>query len=424
MIGPQTDPALRRALLAAREKREERGATGDGTVVTPALEPDEALALDGLLSQRKPVLPGRPLRIALSRFEAALREYDIDPRSAYEVLGGPLRDRPTERAATRQTRTGWRSWLATHEVARKHPPVAAWLDEAAQQGRLRANSRPLVEQALLIVGVLPAHKPVQRAVLAARMLHGDPHGLDAQTPLHRLTVSLLAAAAGLDEGASAREVWAAWNVLVDPISSNVAVLNLPPPADDRLTQLVGLMGGSHIVLTHGQLAGTDLRWPPGLDCFTCENPSVLIAAERVLGSGCPPLVCTGGRPSDAVRLLLSSLRASDTRIHHHGDFDLAGVQIFRDLEARYDADPWRFDVASLCDALSRLGRNVPEPSTATLEDAVSALETIVAEELLIDDLLGDLGQLAVRTSPPRGARRPLTGLVPTGIFEHELTSDS
>lgn len=404
MIRAQPEPALRRALLAAREKREERGATGDGTVVTPALEPHEALALDGLLSRRRPVLPGRPLRIALSRFEAALREYDIDPRTAYEmVAGGTLRDRPAERAAARQTRTGLRSWLAAHDVAREHPAIAAWLDEAVRQGRLRADTRPIVEQSLRIVGVLPAPKPVQRTVLAAAMLDGDPHGLDAETPLHRLTVSLLAAAAGLDEGAPAREVWATWNVLVDPISSSVAVLNLPPPADDRLTQLVALMRGSHVVLTHGQLVGAGLRWPPGLDCFSCENPSVLIAAERLLGSGCPPLICTGGRPSDAVRLLLTSLHACGAQIHHHGDFDLAGVQILRDLETRYDAVPWRFDVASLCDALSRLGRRVPEPSTATLEETVSALDTGVAEELLIDDLLGDLGHLAAGESSSPGS---------------------
>ena len=392
---PQPDPALRRALLAAREKREERGPTGDGTVVMPALEPDEALALDGLLSRPKPVLPGRPLQIALSRFEAALREYGIDPRAAYETVGdGALRDRPAERAAARQSRTGLRAWLAEHDVARERPPVAAWLDQAARQGRIRTDSRPLVDQALRLVGALPTPEPIQRAVLAAAMLDGDPHGLDAETPLHRLTVSLLAAAGGLDERAPSREVWAAWNVLVDPISSSVAVLNLPPPADDRLTQLLRLMRGSHVVLTHGQLAGADLRWPPELECFTCENPSVLTAAEAVLGPRCPPLICTGGRPSDAVRLLLASLHACGAHIHHHGDFDLAGVQIFRDLEARYDAAPWRFDAASLCDALAHLRRRTPERSTATLEDAVSALEAGVAEELLIDDLLGDLGHLA------------------------------
>ena len=399
MSGPQPDRALRRVLLVARQKREERGAAGDGTLVTPALEPDEALALDGLLCPRKPVLPGRSRRIGLSRFEAALREHGIDPPSAYETVAGrPLRDRPAERAAARKARTDFRSWLAGHEVIREHPPVAAWLDEAARQGRVSADTRSLVDRALRIVGALPAAGSIQRAVLAAELLDGDPHGLDAGTPLHRLTVSLLAAAAGLDEDAPARDVWAARNVLIDPISSVVATLNLPDPADDRLARLLRLMRGSHVVLTYGQLAGADLRWPAGLECFTCENPSVLIAAERALGELCRPLICTGGRPSDAVRLLLASLHRSGARIHHHGDYDGSGVQILRDLEARYDAVPWRFDVASLRGALARLGRAAPDASTATLEAAVSALEIGVAEELLIDELLGDLGHPAKR--PP------------------------
>lgn len=392
MSRAQPDPALHRALLAAREKREQRGATGDGTVVTPALEPEEALALDGLLSARKPVLPGRPLRVVLSRFEAALRESGIDPRCAYETVGGePLRDRPAERAAARVTRTGLRAWLAGHAVVRAYPAVADWLDEAARQGRVRSDTRPLVELALRVVGALPAPEPVQRAVLAATLLEGDAHGLDAETPLHRLTVALLAAAAGLGEGTPARDVWAAWNVLVDPVSSTVAVLNLPAPADERLAALSRLMHGTHVVLTRGQLTGADLRWPAGVECFTCENPSVLVAAEHRLGSRCPPLICTGGRPSDAVRLLLASLHASGARMSHHGDFDLAGVQIFRDLETRYDAEPWRFDIPSLRAALTRLVRALPTSATTTLEDAVTGLEAGVPEELLLGELLADLG---------------------------------
>lgn len=379
------DPALRRVLLAARRKREQRGAIGDGKVVTPALEPDEALALDGLLASRQPVLPGRPVQLALSRLEAALREYGIDPRAAYELVGGePLVDLPAERTAAGRSRSEFRAWLATHDVACARPPIAGWLEQAARQGRLRADSRPLVERALRVVGALPSVEPVQRAVLAATLLDGDPHALDTDTPLHRLTLSLLAVGAGLDDAAPAREVWAAWNVLVDPVSSSVATLNLPPVDTGRLARLLRLMRGSHVVLTYGQLAGADLRWPPELVCFTCENPAVLIAAEQALGARCPALICTGGRPSDAVRRLLESLHASGARMLHHGDFDVAGVQILRDLQARYRAVPWRFDAAALRD----LGRDVPDREN--LEDAVSDLPRAIPEELLIDDLLEDL----------------------------------
>ncbi len=387
-------PALRRALVAARAKREERGATGDGTVVTPALEADEALALDGLLSSRRPILPGKPLRVALSRFEAALREYDIDPRAAYEqVGGGPLRDRVAERAAAGRSRSDLAAWLADHPVVAAHPGVAAWLERAVAAGRVRAETRPLVAEALAVIERLPSARSIQRTVLSAEVLAGDPHGLDPDTPLHRLTVALLAAAAGLDEATTgAREVWAGFGVVVDPVSSNVAVLNLPACAGGPVAELLRVAGGSHAVLTHGQLAASRLGWPPGLAVFTCENPSVLIAAEARLGSGSAPLICTGGRPSDAVRLLLGSLRAGGVAIHHHGDFDAAGVQILRDLEVRYRASPWRFDVASLCDVLGRLGRPAPSPGATTLEAAVGELAGGVAEELLIDELTGDLAR--------------------------------
>jgi uncharacterized protein (TIGR02679 family) len=222
------------------------------------------------------------------------------------------------------------------------------------------------------------------------MLDADPHGLDVDTPQHRLTVSLLAAAAGLDRDTPARAVWSAWSVLVDPVSSNVAVLNLPLSVEGDAGKLPRVIRGTHMILTYGQLSANQLRWPPGATCFSCENPSVLIAAEQALGGDCPPLICTGGRPSDAVRLLLTSARDAGASIRHHGDYDSAGVQILRDLEARYGATPWRFDVTSMCAALRRLGRIVPDPSPVTLEDGVLALDGGLPEELVLDELLDDL----------------------------------
>jgi uncharacterized protein (TIGR02679 family) len=385
------DAALHRALLAARDKREQRGASGDGTMVVPSLQPEEALALDSLLSPRRPVLPGRTLRIALSQFEAALRACDIEPRGAYERVGGrAVRDLPAERLAARERRVGFQSWLASHDVVRSRPGVAEWFDHAVRQGRVRPGMEPLVGQALRVLAALPSQAPLQRTVLAARMLDGDPHGLDIGTPLHGLTVALLAAAAGLDQGTSAREVWAACNVLVDPVSSNVAVLNLPPLSEGRVAQLARALQGTHAVLTYGHLSAAELRWPSGVPCFSCENPSVLIAAELALGPSCPPLVCTSGRPSDAVRLLFGCVGRAGVRIRHHGDFDEAGVQILRDLQDRYGAIPWRFELQSLREALRRLGNDPVGPDETTLEGAVRTLASVVPEESLIDELLADL----------------------------------
>jgi len=149
-------------------------------------------------------------------------------------------------------------------------------------------------------------------------------------------------------------------VIVDPVSSTVACLNLPPEGDGRLARLLRLMHGSHVVLTYGQLAAEPLTWQRGMTCHSCENPSVLVAAERELGDRCPPLVCTSGYPSDAVRVLLAGLHDAGARLLHHGDGDAAGEQILDDLRNRYGAERW--------------GRHAPG----------------VAEELAIEELLAEL----------------------------------
>jgi uncharacterized protein (TIGR02679 family) len=393
-LSAAVDPALERAILVARDKREQRGAGRDGRLVLPDLRAEEALALDGLLfaSRRKPVLPGATLRVALSQFEGALVSCGIDPRGEYERVGGrPLRDLPAERAAQQVRRTEFRSWLMSHPAVVSRPAVGEWFNLAIPQGRVHEGMRPLVAQALRVLAALPCEETVQRGVLAARILEGDPHALDVGTPLHTLTSALLAAAAGLGSEASAREIWATWNVLADPISSNVATLNLPLIGDGPAAVVARAVRGVPVVLTYGQLAANDLSWAPGAPCFSCENPSVLIAAEQRLGVASPPLVCTAGRPSDAVRLLFSTVRRAGVRLRHHGDFDEAGVQIFRDLEDCYDAVPWRFDPEALCKAL---GQRAPAPPPETLEDGVRRISCALAEEMVIDDLVADLRSAA------------------------------
>jgi len=203
-------------------------------------------------------------------------------------------------------------------------------------------------------------------------------------------VSLLATGAGLGPEVSARKVWAAWNVVVDPISSSLAALNLPLLGEGPAAVVGRAMHGTHVVLTYGQLAAGNVAWPAGAPCFSCENPSVLIAAEQRLGGSCPPLVCTAGHPSDAVRLLFSIVRRVGVRVRHHGDFDAAGLQILRDLEDSYNAVPWRFDVASLGDALGALGQRSLASPPPTLEESVRRLSCAVAEETVIEQLVADL----------------------------------
>lgn len=393
MSGALLDPALDRILLAARDKRERRGGAGDSSIVLRDLDPHEALALDALLAvsvRRRPVLPGQTLRLKLSELEAALRACSVDPRLEYERVGGrPLRDLPAERAAARHRRESFSEWLLSHELVSTRPGLADSLERAVVQGRIHSNMRPLVEAALRVVAALPATKRVQRSVLAAQLLDGDPHALDVGTPLHNLVVSLLIADANLDPDTSPRNVWAHFNVLADPVASNAVTLGLPLLGDGVAARLVRAAAGGHVVLTYGQLTMGGFAWPPGTPCFTCENPSVLIAAEQELGTRCRPLICTGGHPSDAVRLLLTAVANAGGTIRHHGDFDEAGLLIMRDLRERYGAASWRFDLASLNAALDA-NRCAGTSSVSSLEEVVGKLVRPLPEELELDILLSDL----------------------------------
>ncbi len=394
MSSRQLGPALDRALLAARDRREQRGAAGDGRFTLASVESDEALALDALLAvsaRRRPVLPGKALTLRLSEFEAALRACSFDPRAEYERVGGrPVRDLPADRAAADSARDDFRAWLLGHEAVMVRPGLARWVETAASQGRLHSGMRPLIGSALHVVATLPAAETVQRTVLAAQLLGGDPHALDVGTPLHNLVVSMLIADTGLDPDTSPRQVWARFNVLVDPASSSALTLGLPLCGDGVAPRLVQAAGGGHLVLTHGQLATGGFAWPPGARCFTCENPSVLIAAEQALGTHCRPLICTGGHPSDAVRLLLATIVGAGGQICHHGDFDEAGLLILRDLETRYGAQPWHFDLPTLQAALDPDVDVAAPGDMPTFDSAVAALRRSLPEELLLDILLDDL----------------------------------
>jgi len=223
-------------------------------------------------------------------------------------------------------------------------------------------------------------------VLSARVLNGDPHALDPGAPAHGLVVTLLGVEAGIASETGAREVWRRFGVIVDPVSSNVLGLALPLTGDGVAARMVAAARGGHVVLTHAQLAAGAVVWPAGVPCFSCENPSVLIAAEQALGASCAPLVCTAGYPSDAARLLLSLIARAGGEIRHHGDFDTAGLAIFRDLSDRYGAKPWRYGLDELRDvAGAALNRNA-----SSVAQAPVTLDQSIPEELVIDDLLIDL----------------------------------
>jgi uncharacterized protein (TIGR02679 family) len=402
-------PALERALRTARAARERRGSEGDARLVIPVLSPEEAIALDALPwpgRSREPILPGRDLRVALGRFEEAVRTAGVEPFSLYERFGGPMRDLRAERRLRRSARDAFWQQLARHPVIAARPALGTWLQDARTTGKLRPGDEDRIEQALRVIAALPRTPTVERSALAAEILDGRPHALDADTPMERLVRSMLHALAGLDErsasGGDVRALWLSFGVECDVTACTVLALGLRPLGNSPLARSLHTLAGSHVVLTLGQLQASPLRWPAGKTCFVCENPAVIRAVERRLGDTSPPVVCTGGWPNSAVHELLASMRAGGTRLLHHGDFDWDGVAIHDHLARRLDVEPWRFDTEAYQRATDCVGLPLPRlrpPRRRTAHALVAALESrgvAIAEELVIDVLLEDLSGQARR----------------------------
>ncbi len=389
------DPALARVWAAALAARERVGYFKDGTFVVDAITVAEADALDALPWRvaRRRILSGTDLRERLSRFEAAVCDAGVDPIEGYERFAGRgPRDLPAERSGRRDHASGERARVHGHPAATGRAAVA----EALRASQIRTADVAAWLHALDVVAVLPVAPVVERAVLSARLFGGDAHVLDADTKVERLARGLLER---LDGGAPGerlvRELWLAWGVESDPLSSTVLTLNLAGAPGTPLATALAALHGGHAVLTLAQLEECPVAWTAG-DVYVCENPTVVRAAQRALATVCAPLVCTGGWPSAAVSALLHQLRAAGVRLRHHGDFDWDGLAIHQALVRDHGVLPWRYDAAAYGAAvghrdepLRALGtrrRNVGGP----LADALAAAGRNVPEELVLSDLLADL----------------------------------
>jgi uncharacterized protein (TIGR02679 family) len=342
-------PELRRLLFAARERFERNGGPF-GQVALPSLSPDEAHALNGLLTPQHRFVPGAEGRIKLKRLDACLREsrLAVSLEDALVAVDGPLGNRRAERAAASAAREAAWSRVVSHPEALR-PELALWLEHARKRFGGQAPARAAaVLQALDVLAVLPADgQPL--AALAAMHAGGDAHALDRGRPLGRLT----AAALFVLEGAPPREpisadewrsLWARVGVSCDELSCNALTVGLRP---HRLARgyVAGRLraawrAGRPLVLTLSELRAEPPRLAGDL-LFVCENPSIVAAAASTLGSRCPPLLCTSGWPNTAVAFLLDAAESAEMDILVHADGDEAGAAIADRVLKRSRARPWR-----------------------------------------------------------------------------------
>jgi len=294
-----------------------------------------------------------------------------------------------------------------------------------------------------LLGQLPDPDTPERLALFAQRTSGDPHTLDPGRASGRLFLLVLGDLArmqrrdydegldllikhteeigeglpGVDTSSTSTSpqdrtqelrLYSSAGLLVDMISSNVAVFNLAGATyrDGTPDPLPQVAGERVLLLPLRQLLEWQSAIPKQEDIYVIENPQVFeeVIAAMDSNRASPSLVCTSGWPSVAALTLLDLLLAASPtyRLHYSGDFDVKGLQIASALMTRYPGRclPWHFDTDSYevalqsdgvlartneLDVLSTLSKDFAPLVAMMLEKKVWAYQEGITH-LLIEDV--------------------------------------
>ncbi|WP_165314375.1 TIGR02679 family protein [Agromyces protaetiae] len=400
-------------LVARLRTRLERDGELIGELTSSKVDVAERAAVARLLG--RPVRAGASVSVPLDALDAVLRRrlWPDGLESAVVALTGPYLH-PGER---RRTKDAWRNAQERLEgIATAHPEASAWVARATRTGALKRNSSDALDAAILaarlaaLADAVPV-EPDSLAVLAGR-LFADAHALDADRPLGRLAVGLVAAlgALGPTDATGAhlrRAAWACVGVVVDELSSSVLTVGLPGGSGSPTARALAALSveGQPALLTYRQVAGDDIGTVPRL-VYVCENPAIVAAAADRLGASAPPLVCLDGQPGAAAVRLLRRLVNGGAALAYHGDFDGGGAAIARTLARHVPWQPWRFEAADYLAAVGSItgltsftgaiGATEWDPALA---ESLESHRLRVEEEALVETLLADLAAFAAVEAP-------------------------
>ncbi|HEX6483019.1 MAG TPA: TIGR02679 family protein [Ktedonobacteraceae bacterium] len=297
-----------------------------------------------------------------------------------------------------------------------------WLFSRYKNALLEEQQRQLkhVRYVANILDRLPHPGMPERLALFAQRTSGDPHALDPDRPTGRLFLLALhdltrkavqenepqpltfdERLEGRGDSLSASdipstltspqdriqelELYSNAGLLVDTISSNVAVFNLASATFHNGTpdQLLQAAGARVLILPLRQVFEWEDALPALPDIYVVENPQVFeeIIAALEPDRKSPTVICTSGWPSvAALKLLDLLLNASPrNRLHYSGDFDVKGLQIAAYLLARYPDRclPWRFDPQSYEAALQYDGIQARESDVSSLNTLPTIFSSLI-----------------------------------------------
>jgi uncharacterized protein (TIGR02679 family) len=393
-----TQANLSRFLEKLRERYIELGRIG-GQILLEDTTPNERRDIASFLG--KPPYHEANIRVRLVDVDKALRESGFacelpDLLNAF-FPDKPLVTRPEQRAAHAAHQSDFRATLSS--LAMELPEDSRgrkwllrgqhgqdWLFSHYKNEPVEEQEQQLkiVRSVVSALDQLPSPHNPERLALFAQRVSGDPHAFDPDRPAGRLLRYALADLASLAGETSAQEqistidLYTNAGLLVDTISSNVAVFNLKAAVchDGTTDHFVEAAGTRVLLLPLRQLLEWQCVQPATSDIYVFENPQVF---EEVIdgltrshaGKRLPTLVCTSGWPSTAALRLFDLFIAelSANRFYYSGDFDLAGLRIAAYLMERYPGicQLWRFDVEAYMEALHDEGVLASKADSAALD---------------------------------------------------------
>ncbi len=366
------------------------------------LDPEQRSAVADFFGMAR--YPPEFVSLSLSAVEVVLQEATgSSVREVVERLVGPIGDRSADRARAAAERKMLWDWLADHKVVRAQPALESWVEATRRAGLIGGsveNTRVELERALNVMRELPA-AGTPLPIFADKAL-GNPHGLDADRPVHGLVVRALASVHGRDlptDTAALRALWDRAGLAADELSSTVLAAGPLAGPDSLAGRILSecARAGTAAVLTLQQLRTSERLDAVPDRVWIVENPSVLALALNRFGPECPPLVCTSGWPRGAAVLLLERLAAAGAKLFYHGDFDGDGLRIAAHVVARIGALPWRMSSADYLAAVGgdapAVGRVSPVPWDSELAQHLRRTGRSVPEERVASVLLDELERI-------------------------------
>ncbi|MEU9002521.1 TIGR02679 family protein [Streptomyces sp. NPDC048551] len=400
-------PEFRRLLAAARRSLERNGGEITGSIGLTNPTTAERNAVIGITGTYRPA-DVRRLTIPLTTLDESIRNVTGGSlRDLLERIGPELRFRADERTTLDQAREEILAEAEASPLHTAHPWYRQWLADLASDGTITGlinkKDTHLFSQVIRVLEQLYNRSsdapPIMLPALADATT-GDTKALNpGRGALPTMVLRALALARGIPLGSGAearRELWDAFDVIVDDLASRVLVLNLPATGQGLgqwLTDAARYGTPFHITLHQLVTLPITVDLPM---VYVCENPAVLRRAAGELGTCSPPLICAEGRPSTAFHRLARLITDAGGTLHYHGDFDWPGIEMANQLRTRYQAQPWRMSAAdylsgvrSDSDHVQMGGKPQSTPWDPELAEVMERESRAVYEEAVTDTLLAD-----------------------------------